>query len=169
MHCSHTMQSSIIMQSHNWRWNIDIQVFQGWIFPFTSYWPRTKSTLNEIHVLHARLGILYVCARTWLVCLHVTIYVKRFDLFVALDSVLSPQPCCEFSCMFSISSLSVFQAKVLQRLYPTALKVEKVLETPVRQSKAVKSFKDVQLKPSKVTGKAINDTCILQINTNINN
>ncbi|XP_060788846.1 glutamate-rich protein 1 [Neoarius graeffei] len=48
----------------------------------------------------------------------------------------------------------VFQAKVLQRLYPTALKVEKALETPVHQPQPAKHFKGVQLKPSKVTGHA---------------
>ncbi|KAF4084454.1 hypothetical protein AMELA_G00128820 [Ameiurus melas] len=42
----------------------------------------------------------------------------------------------------------VFQAKVLQRLYPAAREVEKVLETPVHQPQGV------QLKPSKVTGHA---------------
>ncbi|XP_017332400.1 glutamate-rich protein 1 isoform X2 [Ictalurus punctatus] len=40
----------------------------------------------------------------------------------------------------------VFQAKVLQRLYPAAREVEKVLETPVHHPQGV------QLKPSKVTG-----------------
>ncbi|XP_026799877.3 glutamate-rich protein 1 [Pangasianodon hypophthalmus] len=48
----------------------------------------------------------------------------------------------------------VFQAKVLQRLYPTTLKVEKVLETPVHDPKAANSFKGFQLKPSKATGYA---------------
>ncbi|XP_053488968.1 glutamate-rich protein 1 [Ictalurus furcatus] len=40
----------------------------------------------------------------------------------------------------------VFQAKVLQRLYPAAREVEKVLEMPVHHPQGV------QLKPSKVTG-----------------
>ncbi|XP_053365223.1 glutamate-rich protein 1 isoform X1 [Clarias gariepinus] len=48
----------------------------------------------------------------------------------------------------------VFQAKVLQRLYPTTVKVEKALGTPVHSPQGAKLFTDVQLKPSKVTGHA---------------
>ncbi|XP_046712452.1 glutamate-rich protein 1 isoform X2 [Silurus meridionalis] len=51
-----------------------------------------------------------------------------------------------------MSSLSVFQAKVLQRLYPAALKVvEKALETPAQHPQAATSGIGVQPKPSKVT------------------
>lgn len=66
--------------------------------------------------------------------------------------------------MLNISPLSVFQAKVLQRLYPTALEVEKALETPVHQPQPAKHFKGVQLKPSKMTGKATDYTLIFQMN-----
>ncbi|KAK3563447.1 hypothetical protein QTP86_028892 [Hemibagrus guttatus] len=48
----------------------------------------------------------------------------------------------------------VFQAKVLQRLYPARLKVEKAPETPVHHTQAAKSFKGVQVKPSKGPGHA---------------
>ncbi|XP_058254542.1 glutamate-rich protein 1 isoform X2 [Hemibagrus wyckioides] len=48
----------------------------------------------------------------------------------------------------------VFQAKVLQRLYPARLKVEKAPETPVHHPQAAKSFKGVQVKPSKGPGHA---------------
>ncbi|KAF5904217.1 glutamate-rich protein 1-like, partial [Clarias magur] len=44
-----------------------------------------------------------------------------------------------------------FQAKVLQRLYPTTVKIEKAFGTPVHSPQGAKLFKDVQLKPSKVT------------------
>lgn len=48
----------------------------------------------------------------------------------------------------------VFQTKVLQRLYPATLKAEKSPKTPVHQPQADKSFKGVQLQPSKVTSHA---------------
>ncbi|XP_027030977.2 glutamate-rich protein 1 isoform X2 [Tachysurus fulvidraco] len=51
-------------------------------------------------------------------------------------------------------SSQVFQAKVLQRLYPATPKVEKVPETPVHHPQATKCLKGFQLKPSKVSGHA---------------
>ncbi|TSS85059.1 Glutamate-rich protein 1 [Bagarius yarrelli] len=51
-------------------------------------------------------------------------------------------------------SMPKLPAKVLQRLYPATLKVEKSPETPVQQPRADKSIKDVQLQPSQVTGHA---------------